>query len=258
MNYGYIKEELSDKDLKFSSIQSKITKLGANNIDSEYFITEYTPISDQGKLHSCCANAGVDALEILMGQKGKIVQLSRLFAYYNARLYENKQKVDDGTQIRFIFDSFKRYGVAEESTWPYDISKVNVQPILEAYKEGQDNLITAYYRIDESGNDRCDAIEKAIRANMPVVFGTAVSKEYEFYKNGDDNKIWSIPASTIGRHALLITGIRYKNGNRQFYIRNSWSEKWGIQGHCWFDSSYIEWEQSSDFWVGTLMDQLII
>jgi len=258
MKYGWIKEEPSNKDLMFSLVQSKITKLASMNTDNQYLITEYTPISNQGQLSSCCGNSAVDALEILMGQKGNIVQLSRLFAYYNARLYHNAQKIDAGTQIRFIFDSFKRYGVALESTWQYDESKVNAQPILEAYKEGEDNLINSYYKIDEDGNERCEAIEKAIRANLPVVFGTAVSKEYELYWNGNESKVWDFPLVSVGRHAQVITGIRRIKGNRQFYIRNSWSENWGIKGHAWFSEEYIENSQSSDFWVPNLLPELLI
>ena len=255
---GHIPDSPSDKDIHFSTVSNKFAAVGKDNTDSEYFITEYTPISNQGGLNSCVGNSSTDALEILMGQKGKVVQLSRLFTYYNARLYHNAQKIDDGTMIRYAFNSFQRYGACLESTWQYDEAQVFKQPLLESYKEGQDNLITAYYKINESGKERSDAIETAIRSGHPVCFGCPVSKEYTEYWNGDENKVWLAPTSNIvGGHAELITAVRYKNG-RQFYIRNSWGEKWGIQGHSWFDSSYIEWEQATDFWVGTLMDQLII
>ena len=251
MNFGWIKDSPSDKDLKFSSIQHKIIKLASDNTDSEYYIKEYTPISNQLNLSSCVGNSSVDALEILMGQKGNIIQLSRLFAYYNARKYHNATKVDGGTQIRYVFDSFKQYGICPESTWPYDESQVFKQPILEAYKEGQDNLITAYYNID---SNRCDSIEAAIRANHPTVFGTGISQEYLDGKK----EVYDIPENILGYHAQLICGIRRINGQRQFYIRNSWGNNWCINGHSYMTEDYINSNISSDFWVPTLMEELLI
>lgn len=259
MKYGHIPDPPSDKDLQFSVAEPKLIKLASINTDNQYLINEYTPISDQSQLGSCVANSSADALEILMGQKGNVIQLSRLFIYYNARLYHNATKVDDGTCIRYAFDSVKRFGICPESSWSYDESQVFKQPLLEAYKEGEDNSITGYYKISSNGKKCGDDIETAIRANHPVVFGTAVSKEYEAYWNADPSVVWSVPKTNIaGNHAQIIVGIRYMSGNRQFYIRNSWSDRWGIAGHAWYNEDYVCGSISSDFWVPTLVEELVL
>jgi C1A family cysteine protease len=63
-----------------------------------------------------------------------------------------------------------------------------------------------------------------------------------------------IPKDNIGGHAMIITGVRINSdGTRDFWVRNSWGESFGIGGHVWFSDKYIAWNQSSDFFVPTRM-----
>jgi C1A family cysteine protease len=232
-----------------------------SSIPEEKSIPEHSPISNQLASNSCTANASMDALELLMGVQGKpVVQLSRLFAYFNARRLMKEagsERKDAGTYIYLIFESLQRFGVCSENTWNFDLSKVNIQPPMSAYEEAFDNRITCYFKIQSVGQSRIDAIISAININHPVVFGTGITKEFT---SGCPGKIWTptkISSEIIGGHAMCVVGYRKVNGKTQFKIRNSWSTNWGDHGYTWFDEDYMKWAYTSDLWVLTTMPNLI-
>ncbi len=256
MNFGWKPGKEDFNDYSFSDIKSGLIKI-ASSSGNEHVIQEFTPISNQLKLGSCVANATVDALEILMGLTGNVTQLSRLFVYWNARLYDGTTNLDEGTYIKNAFASLSKDGVCPESVWEYNVNKVFAQPPLEAYRQGSDNTIDSYYRIKSSGSQRLDEIAAAVRANHPVVFGTGVTNSFLTYYN-DNSVVWAAPKDKIvGLHAMIITGVREVNGELQFLVRNSWGSSWGDQGHTWFESSYILHESTGDIWVPTLMTGLM-
>lgn len=256
MKFGLKLGKDDANDFDFKSIKYNLIKLAASS-GTEHIIPEFTPISNQGHIGSCVANSTIDALEILMGLTGNVVQLSRLFVYWNARLYDGETNVDNGTYIKNAFASLSKDGVCLESTWDYDTSRVFSQPPIQDYAEGSDNTIDSYYKIKSTGVQRLDEIESAIRANHPVVFGTGVTNSFCTYYN-DNSVVWAAPKEKIvGLHAMIITGIREVNGSLQFLIRNSWGSNWGDNGHTWFESSYILDNNTNDIWVPTLMPQLI-
>lgn len=225
---------------------------------STYLIPEYTPISNQGQLSSCVANATADAFEILKGLEdpNTVEQLSRLFVYWNARLYDKATDKDDGTYIMYAMQSLVDYGICSESTWQYNTNKVFAQPNQIAYKEADDNTfkVDEFYKIRTSGDYRLKDVEAAIRANHPVVFGTNVDLAFENF-NGGDTAI-DPPSTSVGGHAMVIVGVRY-NPNLEFCIRNSWSDAWGNKGHAWLSSKYIAWDKTNDLHVATRMSNLL-
>ncbi len=228
------------------------------NQTGDHVIVERTPISNQGRLSSCVANAVADALEIQLGVQDptSVVQLSRLHLYYNARSYTHTTDRDEGTEISSAIDSLRTLGVCLEATWPYVEANVFAQPPLRAYKEGLDNKVLEAYRVAGGPQERCDGVEAAVRANHAIVFATAVDNAYEGYNGG--NKVWMPPSSWAGYHAQIITGVRRNaNGGREFLVRNSWGANWGQNGHIWIDESYVGWTETSDLWVVTTVPSLV-
>ena len=260
MNFGYKKDEQSNKDYLFSNARSGFIKIAIANNNS-HIISEYTPISNQGGTSTCVANATADALEILLGLTGKVEQISRLFIYWNSRMYTKDTDKDEGTYIRNAFDSLQTLGACSESLWSFNPNKIFAQPNLFAYKQANDNKINSFYRINGSGNTRLDYIEMAVRSNHPVVFGTAVNQNFVSFYNGDG--VWNPPTSNIvGNHAMIVTGIRQGVNGREFLVRNSWGENWGSaiaseKGHCWMSEDYLASPLTEDIWVPTLMESLI-
>ena len=235
-----------------------ITSLAVANTSSTYLIPEHTPISDQGQLSSCVANATADAFEILKGLEdpNNVEQLSRLFVYWNARLYSKQTNLDQGTYIMYAMQSLIDYGICSENTWQYDTNKVFAQPNQLAYKEADDNTFKAdaFYKIRTLGTYRLQDMEAAIRANHPVVFGTNVDTAFENYSGG--NTAIKPPSSWAGGHAMVAVGVRY-NPNLEFCVRNSWGLSWGNNGHVWFSSDYMTANFTDDLYVGTRMGNLL-
>ena len=237
------------RDLNFESLLPDLLSsmpLGVVASD-EYMISSTTPISDQGKLSSCVANAVCDAFELLRGDGA---QLSRLFVYWNARRSHGDECKDEGTFVRAAFSSLGKLGVCPEEVWPYDVGNVAMRPSVLAYSSGYDHKIAGFYRIMKDGAF-LDNLEVAIRANHPVVFGTLIGKEFTEY-DGSADVIWHAPARPIGGHAMVIDGVRYIGERRDWRLRNSWSVGWGQGGCAWASSDWLTDPTSQDFWVATL------
>lgn len=244
----------------------------------------WTPVSDQGALSSCGANAVCDAFEICMGKCA--VQLSRLFCYYNARLRVGDQCTDGGSFIRENCGACTSVGLPLEDMWPYDESKVNERPLTIAYEAAYDHKIRGYYRITSTFKDRIWDVKLALDAGHPVVAGFEIGEPFVEYTGGD--LIFYPPGRSIGRHAMIIMGYRIvaleegvalpdndtelevmietKKLRIDFLLRSSWGEDWGCAypipidqlppgalcargGHAWATSEWISDVTTDDAWV---------
>lgn len=241
--------------VSFSTIASKLSVISNN---SEYCIPEYTPIGNQGSAGSCVANAFCDGLEILIGvQQGadKVVQLSRRHLYWIARNTHNSTQVDGGTYLRAAAWQLQKIGVMPEKYYPYSdkIDDIIAKPPLSSYTMASENRVTGHFRITTTGQNRLDEIERAIRANHPVTFGTRIS---DTFKKANGKSVLKPTASTIGGHAMLVVGVRKVNDRREFKWRNSWGTRWGDHGYIWVDELFMTWNRTTDLWVLTRMQEI--
>src|SRR5437879_10901144 len=81
--YGWLPDLPDHRDLLYSAIAPKVARL-PSKVDLE---AKCSPVEDQGQLGSCTANSLAGALEFLELKEGtQLVDLSRLFIYYNERV----------------------------------------------------------------------------------------------------------------------------------------------------------------------------
>lgn len=260
--FGWKKDIEDTSDKIFTSAIKKFAAVGITEQTEEYYLPEYTPISNQLDTSTCVANASADALEIIKGIKDhkNSPQLSRLFLYWNARVMDNSTDKDEGTYIRNAFSSLSSLGVCLEDTWKFEKRNLFKQPPIKAYKEASDNTIVTFYRIKSNGQNRVDEIISAIKSNHPVVFGTLVNRSFCESANV---QTFDIPSgATVGGHAMVCTGFKSENGEVKFLIRNSWGTGWGnangMPGHCWMSEKYMTWQYTEDLWVPTDMPELLV
>jgi len=205
------------------------------------------PIQDQGSLGSCTAQALVSALEFLdmkYSDGSPLVDYSRLFLYYNERVYINTVAEDSGAIIRDGIKSLNRKGICPESMWDYTISKFTEMPPKECYREAKNYKTVSYQRINTF-----DQMKACLATEHPFVFGYAV---YDSFYEADNDGIVPMPdlatENMLGGHAVLCVG--YNNSDKQFICQNSWGTGWGDKGFFYMPYEYLKnRNMSDDFWV---------
>ena len=203
-----------------------------------------SPVEDQGQIGSCTATAIVGNLEYLENKEGlQMVDLSRLFVYYNERMIEGTTDHDAGAMIRDGIKSLITDGVCPESEWGYDITKFTNKPTKQCYNDALAHRISQYQRLNT-----IDDIQSCLADGYPVVVGISV---YESFESDDVAKTGIVPMPTaderlLGGHAVLVVG--YDMAKRWFIVRNSWGDNWGDNGYFYLPFDYMSNQNLSDDW----------
>lgn len=254
-------------DKRFSDpshgLRLKLSYVWPGDVD----MSEHTTETRQYGAGSCVGNATADAVELLNSVAGlPKVQLSRLFIYTLCRNMMDADgdgradiNVDEGTYIRLAFDVLSKFGVCREDVpvelggWPYEIDwatrkpkNLHALPSLRAMRAATGHRIHSYYRIDETGSDRIEAIIAALRAQHPVVFGTPVDRAFTQFSGSEP--LAPPKGDTVGGHAMMLCGYDRAKG---FLMHNSWGESWGQGGFAYLTEEYLAWGRTHDIWVPT-------
>jgi C1A family cysteine protease len=240
--YGWTPDFPDHRDIRYGAVYRVPKKLPA----SADLRPLCPPVEDQGQLGSCTAHALTGALEVLEKIDGlPVVQMSRLFVYYNERAIEHTVQQDGGAQLRDGIKSLVNMGACTEDKWPYVISKFKVKPPAACFKNGLDHQILTYQRIDT-----VDQMRACLAEGFPFVFGFTVYESFESQAMATSGKL-NMPKpseQTVGGHAVLAVG--YNDTQKRFIIRNSWSANWGMNGYFTMPYDYLaNRDLSDDFWT---------
>lgn len=209
-----------------------------------------TPVEDQGGLGSCTANALVGALEYLVRRvKGQHVDLSRLYVYFNQRLWDDSVRDDVGASVSDGIRVLSRVGVPREVSWPYARDLFGVQPPEAVYREAMNFRASDWWNLPVDA----DAIRGCLAAGFPITFGTRVTESFvQTPRSGLCGMPQGADDRRHGRHALLLVG--YDDRHRLFVVRNSWGRDWGDHGYVYMPYDYVlnrEW--TSSCWAVRMM-----
>jgi hypothetical protein len=209
-----------------------------------------TPVEDQGALGSCTSNALVGALEYLVRRvKNQHVDLSRLYVYFNQRLWDDCVRDDVGAAVSDGIRVLSRVGVPREVSWPYVRDLFGVQPPEPVYREAMNFRATDWWNLPVDG----DALRGCLAAGFPVTFGTRVTESFvQTPRSGLCGMPQGADDRKHGRHALLLVG--YDDRHRLFVVRNSWGSDWGDNGYVYMPYDYVlnrEW--TSGCWAVRMM-----
>jgi C1A family cysteine protease len=208
------------------------------------------PVYDQGNLGSCTANAACAAIVFdLMKSGHKHGDLSRLFAYYNARVIERSVKSDSGATIRDIVKSVAKCGAPLEKEWPYsdeDPGLFEQKPNAKAYTDGLQHKVTSYSRVGQT----LSQMRACLAEGYPFVFGFSVFEGFETEQVAKTGVV-DMPTSDeqcLGGHAVMAVG--YDNHSQRFLVRNSWGSTWGLKGYFTIPYAYLlDTDLAADFWT---------
>jgi len=240
--YGWVPDVSDHRDLYFSATSS----FGVRLPDHVEIMGRDNPIENQGSLGSCTGNAVTSAFEIVLDVNPK----SRLFVYYNARLIENSVDIDAGAMLRDCIKGLIKYGVCNEYTWEYDISKFAVKPSDSCYEEALDmtTIIERYERVTTLKD-----IKIALSNGLPVIFGFAVPDYFdsEDYSNGHVLRLPTDRDAIVGGHAVVAVGYDDRESVPIIHVRNSWGTRWGDDGYFKMDQKWFTDKRRlcDDMWV---------
>lgn len=217
-----------DRDYRYSQSKTDLRKA----VDLRQWDS---PVESQGSLGSCVGNAIANAYELMVRRlyPDKFVDLSRLFLYYNSRLFDNSVKEDRGVYIRDGLKSASRYGMCSETLWPYDVTKYKDQPTPESYVDATQRLITRY----ETLYTLRDLLE-ILNDSRPVVIGMSVYPG--FMEMNRYQSVVMLPRASdnsIGAHAVMVLG--YDLAKQMFLAKNSFGKDWGDNGYFWIPFEYM-------------------
>lgn len=241
--WGYIPDVPASEDKVYSSVMAAGERPEVIDLSPRF----RNAVEDQKRTASCSANACVSALEYLIALEHQddpnynYPELSRMFAYYNARKIRGLHTVDAGSVIRDCVDQLRAVGVCEEALWPFITTKVNNQPFKIAYSEAVKSKVGYAARLSS-----LDAMLDCLSQGYPFVFGFQVysGSMTQAARTG----VMPMPTgSRQGGHAVLAVG--YDMRTRRFKIRNSWSRRWGNDGYYLMDFEYVAGDLSTDHWT---------
>lgn len=215
------------------------------------------PVFNQGDLGSCSSNAGVTS-RMMMSNIEKT--LSRLDLYYNERYLENTVNEDSGACMRDICVALSKFGVCEETFFPYVEANFTNPPSEEAITNGKNYKINAFKRITSVTQCR----QYIVTHQQPVLMGMTV---FESMESDEVSKTGFLPLpkhgeKKLGGHAVLVVG--YKDISKTSWIlsmfskkitgylivRNSWGSDWADMGYFYVPYEFgSNTDYTSDLWV---------
>lgn len=206
-------------------------------------------VEDQSSLGSCVGNAVATAYEILVKKEfpEKSTDLSRLFVYYNGRLLEGSEKIDDGVSVKSAVKSVFHYGVCNEKLWPYNITAFDNQPTPSCYRDAIGRRISKYQKVF----DTTDMIG-ALDAGKPIVMGLYTFNGFsDLTKTDSIVKMPTDKDAYFGAHSMTIVG--YDLDKKLFLAKNSYGAEWGDNGYCWIPFDYAK-PYLFDKWIFDITD----
>lgn len=177
---------------------------------------------------NCTANATCSNAEMFLKSGNKLTDMSRLFNYFTSRTYlpVEYQQTDSGSSERMALKASRNSGIAKESIWPYDVTKVNQAPSAESYQDALLQTAGDYFRIDSMSTHIQQDIRYALASGYPVLAGLRVGEKLRTLGRDEEYVYVSSINPYWGNHELLVIGY----DKDYFYLQNSWGVGWGTDG----------------------------
>jgi len=208
------------------------------------------PIKDQGQVGSCTAFSLSSAMDnaIRRQNKGDTTSSLHIWSHYG---YPAMQNAGDGNEKKPI---------ANWEIWPYD-ERIACEldqsgdgdcgpytpPVIPG-SSGVDGQVQAKIKDSDSKGhwqvteyDQVqpdpDTIAGMLATGADVWFSMNIGSTW-MSPSGDSIGDWT-EDQVEGGHAILFSGYRHKNGQRQFLVHNSWGKDWGDGGFAYISEGML-------------------
>lgn len=225
----------------------------------------FPPCFDQLKTSSCGPNSASALMCFLNKTKHPY---SRLQIYYGVRAIEGDVREDSGVETRDLFRVLQVTGAAPEHLWPFNPSRMFIEPTDDVYEAAGKATIATYSRLDH----RLDYLQ-CLAQGFPFILGFTL---FESLDSDEVAKSGVVPMPSredkdVGGHDVVVVGYdtefysnpafinsglpQSKASTIALKIRNSWGTDWGLKGHFWMPIEYAESDvNGGDAWTARLTD----
>lgn len=242
---GFVRDDFDSRDLNYGDsagpFQVDAPMIGASADLRSGFGDPF----DQGQTESCTGNTAAAMVMFEQVRHGLPTWTpSRLWLYYMARKIDGTAGVDGGAQLRSIMKVLAGQGVPPEADWPFDATKVLVEPPGTLDDIAKASEATSYYRLD---NTDVREIKACLAAGNPFMFGIDIFPSFYSAPGGDVDLPGVGEVRTDG-HALIAVG--YDDATGRVAFRNSWGQSWGDGGYGTIPYAYLtSGALAFDFWT---------
>ncbi|MFO1459439.1 MAG: C1 family peptidase [Verrucomicrobiota bacterium] len=220
----------------------------AGNFEESKDLRRYLfDVENQKASEGCAGFAMSTILEMWLKRDhpAHAVELSPLFAWWNARFLEGEAGQNEPVTARSALKTLRRHGICPESTWKFDESKWFVRPSPTAFRKAKHYRITAYRRCRS-----VEAIKSAISKELPVFLGMEMREGFA----NISGSLETHPRQFVGYrrnpktggHFMAIVGYRREGA----IVVNSWGTDFHDQG-CVLIPWDVLVEDQYDVWVVT-------
>jgi C1A family cysteine protease len=197
-------------------------------------------VYDQGSLGSCTGQALAAAHHFL----DPSIAGSRLFLYYNARVFDGDPAEDTGSSISAGIRALEVHGLCSETLWPYTPATFAQKPGARAYAAALDRQVVRAEQVEET----VVALMTCLAAGFPVALGIEVYASLLSEEAARTGRVDMPRRGEVsqGGHAVLCVGYTPAS----WIMRNSWGKDWGDRGYFYVPRAFLTdpGNFTSDLW----------
>lgn len=199
------------------------------------------PIWDQGQTGSCTGHGTTRAMMFARAKQGlPLIDLSRLFPYWNARVTEGDTN-DDGASIGDVVAASQAFGDCPYANLPTDPNLVTIPPSSSAFSEAIKHKALSVTRVMGASNASLEYHFKHCLSvlGVPVIIGFVVYDSFESDAVAASGVV-PLPGPNeqqLGGHCVAVVG--YDDATKTVLAQNSWGNSWGMKGNFTMPYAYV-------------------